>query len=747
MSTTINRCSYDPKGQKAFQPIAQTGRLQKSGDLDISYLVNEIVSKDFGYAGKSKFNLVLRNNKMVLELWDTPDGLRRHKFDTLKLADGQWTSKKGRVLNLTHTSTSSRYAHTLDRIRNAYTPDPGPSHLKGKEEAASVEARNSGVEELLDTMRRRLGELERKVERHDEPRVDELRKAIDSLNERIEGLQRELFDLRRENHGLKDLKAPLERLAHDVPQSLREINGSLQEIKVILERMARIPSEGAHALLKEDVRTEITRIKTNGKELAEQVSALQKENEDLRAENASLKEQLSLKDKKITDLKRERDLLEKTATTYKQRNEELMDELEALRAIPVQDEATLEELRQENSRLFDGAMLAKKVVEKDAKRIKKLETEQSAAQAEIDRLKAQLEDARKTDLVAQRTITDLGMTVEHQNGEIEASRQAEKETHLALEKTKQVAFTLRNELEAAKEQHKEDELNLAYMEEQRSRSARDAAKARLEFKDLNKQYAEMKRVSDEIEQELLQQKESNEISDSLYKKQNEELMRRLKELEAEKLSLHDRLILKERSLKKIAEEQPSAVSKPIVFDMREKPKMTDVVFEQANELVVQLQKMSKDQTYPAERLGSILVNYALLENVSLDSLEEWIQGKQKQFPENIQGKHDVIRNQLKTQSHPTPPKNIASANIQFEKLMGAINSLPAPVTLQSIFGLKKAFVVQELLKYERTVGPLLKSDKGKQIDEVEKARKLFDVVQTLKTTLLDALRQTTWVKN
>ncbi|MGH2613438.1 MAG: hypothetical protein ACRDFB_10390, partial [Rhabdochlamydiaceae bacterium] len=69
MSSTINDCGYDPTDGDAFYAINPLTPLQ-SGSLNISYLVQEIAQKEFGYTGAQKYSLTLRNREMILEIWD-----------------------------------------------------------------------------------------------------------------------------------------------------------------------------------------------------------------------------------------------------------------------------------------------------------------------------------------------------------------------------------------------------------------------------------------------------------------------------------------------------------------------------------------------------------------------------------------------------------------------------------------------------------------------------------------------------
>jgi hypothetical protein len=110
-------------------------------------------------------------------------------------------------------------------------------------------------------------------------------------------------------------------------------------------------------------------------------------------------------------------------------------------------------------------------------------------------------------------------------------------------------------------------------------------------------------------------------------------------------------------------------------------------------------------------MGSMLVNRALLEEVTVDTLDTWME----KFP-HLQGKKLIVRNQLNTQSKGSPVRvqppasikgSIAKANTEFANFMNKLKILPKPLTLTAIFGMDNAYIAQALLKYERCVEPLL----------------------------------------
>lgn len=831
MSSTINRCFYDPSGKKNFQPIAQPGRLQKSGDLDISSLVQEIVTQDFGYTGSSRFNLVLRDKKMVLKLMDSGK-----KVDTLKFEDGRWSSNKRPTVNLTHTSTSSRYNETLMRIRSATTRAPDPSIPLDKEkEDAFVEGRpGTDFNQLQDTLRdltKALNDLQRKIETSKIPRDSGLDRAVDSLEECVRNLHTTSQQLKSQNASLLGLQEPLERIAHEVPQAMREINFTLDQIRGLLARFGHHPRQ-EHL---EEVVRDIGNIRKEMHSLGEISQRMEQENQRLREENASLKDQLSLKDRKITELKKQREHLEKTATTYKQRNEGLEDELEELRAIPVQDETSLQKIREledlleknaaayialeahskqrdadqerylikqradldrlqdelermrpvaerssaleeENQHLRSGALVAKRVVEEDAKRMAAMQKEideskiyQGLIERENGRLKEQLEEAEKAKRVATVALRDLQSSAQRTEQQLAAEKVRSAQLKTAAEKSSQKLNETLGELQLVQDQKEESELQIASLKSQ----LRQQENASAELEALRQVSNELIKAQDEEIARLRQEMEEHQrrgISDGLLQKQ---LAEKTKQLEEEVRKRHDveaqiatltrgkqqlegqleaEIIERKAAEAKAATLQREKQTKTQIIDLRSAPPLPeadDVVQEAAS--LAKTFKAMKDETIPAARIGSLIANRALLEGVTTQNLDKWME---ETFPDQM-GKKQTISNQITSQPHESPLKpdpitiirTITNANLNFAALMREIKALPQPLTLNSIFGMRNAYIVQDLFRYERTVGPLLKAYRGKENKEVEKARKLLEVVQTLKETLLDTLRQTTFKKN
>ncbi len=340
MASKVNSCGYDPHGRKDFERINPLAPLQTDGDLDISYLVQEIVTKDFGYSGTSKYTLRLHNNKMVLELWNNASGTDKQKYAKIKLENDQW--KRGATVLNDSRQTSNRLHHTLDRISRAYcSGQPGArAGADGSAELAATESANRGpvvnnyiscghpacthsidglqglLQQQLRALEQRLNELERSVRNNQQPRpaqcrehVGKLEATVDSLHEKLETLQRSIDKLRNENADMKGLRQPLETMSRDVPEALREIRYQLQQLGTLLGERLSVNSNGAQSQMIREMLDGLSKMQAQLAPLAESAASLKTTNSELQRENEALKRQavaqadkLSLKDRDVKDL-------------------------------------------------------------------------------------------------------------------------------------------------------------------------------------------------------------------------------------------------------------------------------------------------------------------------------------------------------------------------------------------------------------------------------------------------------------
>lgn len=146
MRSTISSVRFDPSGQaNNYQEIHPLHPLQEKGSYDISLLVYEIVTKDFGYLGTEKYTLTLKNNEMILEIWERPYGTMKRHFGKIEMNNEQWVLISATSSTLPNQqAVSQRLSNTLHRINQAYSQQP-PSPLS----AALIGGVNTQEQERL----------------------------------------------------------------------------------------------------------------------------------------------------------------------------------------------------------------------------------------------------------------------------------------------------------------------------------------------------------------------------------------------------------------------------------------------------------------------------------------------------------------------------------------------------------------------------------------------------------------------
>lgn len=334
MSSTISSCSYDPDNVTGFERIDPLSDVQH-GQYDISYLVHDIVTKDFGYTGTNPYLLTLQDGYMVLEIWNGPTKMTKREYAQLQFNQGAWERTDAASQNVTvlkeKDPTTARLRHTMARVANAYGRTQPLLPTTGMRPVAQVEAEktaatgtvvnnyitcgHSDCSSLIQTLAHQMSELNRRLEALEtilsasqpirpgevSPNVSKLEDTIRQLHERMEALQRDVDQLREQNATLKGLKAPLDKLAEDVPQALRDIRFEIEQLRRALDKLPE-KSSATQERLVEEMRAGLRRIES-------ELESLKAANRDLKAEKADLEEEnaaLKLQVRKIEDL-REKD--------------------------------------------------------------------------------------------------------------------------------------------------------------------------------------------------------------------------------------------------------------------------------------------------------------------------------------------------------------------------------------------------------------------------------------------------------
>src|SRR3569832_2311721 len=232
MSATIDSCSYAQSDESAFNPIKPVSPVQSQGQHDISGLVHQIVTKDFGYTGLEPYKLTLKDNHMVLEIWTNQGQTTKSKQKKTRLEcnDGVWEKTSGTTVTpLTDArQTTQRLRNTMSRVALAYGQVEKPSQPTGSssvlvegEKGNSVntcthpdcsdQIRALGLQ--MNQLDQRHAALEKLLASKQPLTTDETAQSISTLNttigtltEQINALQKDIQRLYAQNTSLKGLK-------------------------------------------------------------------------------------------------------------------------------------------------------------------------------------------------------------------------------------------------------------------------------------------------------------------------------------------------------------------------------------------------------------------------------------------------------------------------------------------------------------------------------------------------------------
>jgi chromosome segregation ATPase len=536
MASKVISCGYDPDGGIGFKRINPLAPLQTDGDLDISYLVQEIVTKDFGYSGTSKYTLRLHNNKMVLELWNNASGTDKQKYAKIKLENDQW--KRGATVLNDSRQTSNRLHHTLDKIRRASNQgqpvgrDGGSAELEATERASrgpvvnnyiscghpacnhSIDGLQGQLQQQLNALGQRLSELERSIERHQQPRpaqcrehVGKLETTVDSLHEKIAKLQESIDRLQRENADMKGLRDPLETISRDVPEELREIRYQLEQLRTLLGERLSVNSSGAQSQMIREMQDGLSRMLAQLAPLAQSVAILTKayfelqtENEALKQQTAAQAEKLSLKDREVEELnaknRAQEETLSKLQAELKQekaKHNQLHKDLEKEKGKTKRSGIAFNKVSEELEQAQKESAQALAEKAQQVEELKQQLADSKAQNATIEQLRQQLEQANaKSEHAEQENAA--------QQAELDAARKTNSEAQQQLE-------ALRTELAQSQEYQKRSVIELKEIHQKAEELAAALAAAnqtsldeknRLE-KELSESKLELKKVTAQLE--------------------------------------------------------------------------------------------------------------------------------------------------------------------------------------------------------------------------------------------------------
>ncbi len=305
MTSSIHNCGFDPTGGTTYAAINPLDPLKQNGTYDISSLVHDIVTKDFGYTGSSKYNLTLQNTKMVLSIWQ-PDGITKREFTKLELQNGQWTKAGTAVSN--SQAVSNRLAHTLDRISKAAQGAMAPAASAFQ---ANVNSQ-SDIHGQIGLLSNQLHHLSNSIGTHqNHEQIKQLENLIGSLEERIRGLQQDVHTLHHQNNHLNNIQSTVTKLSNDIPAELHEIKSIITQIRDLLINRPQLNSDQAREQRLQDVERELRQAQAQIGLLNTAVSTLQREKAQLENANELLQRNMNeanaLSQKALEDLTQRND--------------------------------------------------------------------------------------------------------------------------------------------------------------------------------------------------------------------------------------------------------------------------------------------------------------------------------------------------------------------------------------------------------------------------------------------------------
>ncbi len=448
MSSTISSCSYDPRDENNFVRINPISAVQQNGQYDISYLVQDIVTRDFGYTGTSPYQLTLQDAHMVLEIWDSPSRISKREFAQLYFNGRQWektlpSSHDVTVLKDTDTSQiTARLRHTMRRVAEAYksfedspsvTTRPAVS-VEGEKSSTTGTVVNNyitcghsdfgvlirGLEHQMFQLNQRLAYLEELVRAGQPIRTGEtsqgisrLEETIRQLHDRVDGLQRDIQQLHDQNAALKGLKKPLDTLAKDVPAALREIRFEIEQLRNALGQLSE-KSSGTQAHIIEEMQSALRKMESQLDPLKKSNQELQAERDSLKQANEDLKGVAALKEREIESLqlkdRKQQEVLEKLRQELAEANEgkeQLATEIRALKEQLEGFEALKAQMAPLRQQLEEAQRTQRATLEANESLRKQLQAAE-ASNEEFQRLaataQAKLEDANR---LADRNYLDL----------------------------------------------------------------------------------------------------------------------------------------------------------------------------------------------------------------------------------------------------------------------------------------------------------------------------------------------------